>query len=136
MSKKQLEKKKIIYSYQKYKKEIEREMSKPENRRRLREGIEPLNLEEYTAQFYVHQDLYAALEADGKIVPMHKLILDDMYATSDRVYNGLQKLLYENGYKVSMDAIKMDGTKYFNFLRSMYPDDETYDMAISEASGW
>jgi hypothetical protein len=123
---------KLYFSYQKYKRDYDAALKKG----RFREGIEKMNFEEYKASYYEHEALAEALKNKGVNIPVHELVLDDAFEVSDRVYKGVQSLLAKNGIKTGLDVIRSKPTAYFAMLKQIYPDPETYDMAISEEIGW
>ena len=123
---------KIYFSYQKYKRDYDVALKKG----RFREGIEKMNFEEYKASYYEHEALAAALQERGVAAPVHELVLDDAFEVSNRVYKGVQSLLAKNGIKTGLEVIEARPAVYFAMLKEIYPDSETYDMAISEEVGW
>lgn len=122
----------IRFSFQKYKKGFEDKMKKGQ----IREGVEELNLEEYTSQYLIYMGLADAYAEQGQTIGIHELILSDSSTNEEPTVRALWKLLNERGIKTSLDVVRENTDRYFKVLRAYYPDDASYDDAMSDAFGW
>jgi hypothetical protein len=122
----------IKFSFEKYKKAYE----KAKERNNIREGAELLNFSEYVVAYNLYEELEEAIAQEGGDVKIHDLIVSDASEIEEPTLRGLQRVLAYNGVKVSLEVIRDNQQRYFKTARSFYPDDESYDLALSEAFGW
>lgn len=91
---------------------------------------------EYAVQYNLVDALVQEYHRKGVDISHSRLIVDETYVTSDRVINGVIDLLTEHGVEVDRKDIMRDVGPYLDLLRTFYPDKESFDLALSEASGW
>ena len=103
----------------------------------IREGVELLNFEEYSAMRSEYMPYYTSLVSAGNDVSINELILSDSSKIEEPALKAVQKLLLQTeGRKVGLEVIRDKSAHYFEILRNKYPDDESYDMAISSNFEW
>lgn len=122
----------IQNSYQNYKKAFKKAM----NQRMIRPGIELMTYSEYAVQYNLVDALVQEYHRKGVDISHSRLITDETYVTSDSVINGVIELLTEHGVEVDRKDVIRDAEPYFGLLKTFYPDKESFDLALSEASGW
>lgn len=127
------EKDALRFDFQKYKRDFNKKMEKGQ----IREGVELLNFEEYSAMRGQYMPYYTSLVAAGNDVSINELILSDSSKIEEPALKAVQKLLLQTeGRKVGLEVIRDNAAHYFEILRNKYPDDESYDMAISSNFEW
>ena len=127
------EKDALRFDFQKYKRDFNKKMKKGQ----IREGVELLNFEEYSAMRSEYMPYYTSLVSAGNDVSINELILSDSSKIEEPALKAVQKLLLQTeGRKVGLEVIRDKSAHYFEILRNKYPDDESYDMAISSNFEW
>lgn len=118
----------IKNSYDSYRSQFKRAQKKGY---KFREGIELMTFAEYIASYNEVDPAIQALRAEGYNISHSQFLMNESYEKRYEEANAFVQLLIENGVEVSYDEFQRDPAYYTKLLRSYYPDDDSYDMAVS-----
>lgn len=109
-----------------------------EKKGQIREGVLKMNFDEFVSQYMTYGVLAEnIIEQEGKAsISASDLMLSDSSVYEEPLVRAIWRLLHEHNIKVALDVVRDNMTHYIKRLRAIYGDDDTYDMAISNAFGW